>query len=254
MIKTFLLQYRHLIKEGGWVFFGQVAVAVMSLVGLRILTEIAPANLLGVATLWLGILTLIRNIFISPVGNTQIRFHPEYVNSGNAKWFDDKIKGIYLKVLFVSVLIFIIIFFLWSYISSYAFNLLLLLILVLYYTLDAIKGFKINRLSAERRQKYAAIWQTVDALLINVFFIVALLIVNNVESYLAGQSVGLVIGLFIFGFIYFPKIENKIKEKQNSIEIKAKIVQYGLPFIPLAILSWVSNLGDRYLDWKFFKS
>lgn len=247
MIKKFLIQYKHLIKEGGWVFFGQVAVAFISLVGLRILTEIAPANILGGATLLLGALTLLRNIFIAPVGNIQIRFHPEYVNTGHAKWFEENIKGLYIKLLSISILVFIIFFFVGVYLSTYTFNLLLLLILILYYSLDVIKSFKINRLSAERRQKYAAIWQTVDAFLVNTFFVVALLIVNNVESYLAGQSIGLFIGLIIFGFISYPKIENKQKVNPDYSEIKNKVVNYGLPFIPVAIVSWISNLGDRYI-------
>ncbi|MBI5663326.1 MAG: oligosaccharide flippase family protein [Ignavibacterium album] len=247
MIKNFLTQYKHLIKEGSWVFFGQISVAIIGLIGLRILTEIAPANILGGATLLLGTLTLLKNIFISPIGNTQIRFHPEYVNEGHAKWFNENIKKLYLKFLVLSILVFIIIFTVWVYLSAYTFNILLLLILILYYFLDAVKGFKINRLSAERRQKYAAIWQTADALFVNLFFIVALMIINNVESYLAGQAIGLFIGLLIFGFITYPQIGNKNQQNPDDEEIKSKVIKYGLPFIPLAIVSWISNLGDRYI-------
>uniref|UniRef100_A0A7V2ZK89 Polysaccharide biosynthesis protein C-terminal domain-containing protein n=1 Tax=Ignavibacterium album TaxID=591197 RepID=A0A7V2ZK89_9BACT len=247
MIRKYLTQYKHLIKEGGWVFLGQISVAIISLVGLRILTEIAPANILGGATLLLGALTLLRNIFIAPIGNTQIRFHPEYVNKGYAKWFDDNIKRLYIKFIFISILIFIIIFFVWTYSNDYPYNILLLLILILYYFLDAIKSLKINRLSAERRQKYSAIWQIVDTFLVNLFFIVALLIVNNLESYLAGQTLGLVIGLAIFGFITYPEIENNKNKNPDYSEIKNKVIKYGLPFIPLAIVSWISNLGDRYI-------
>ncbi len=251
MIKQYLTQYKHLIKEGSWVFFGQISVAVISLAGLRILTEIAPANILGGATLLLGALTLLRNIFIAPVGNTQIRFHPEYVSTGHAKWFDDNIKRLYIRLIAISLLIFIAIFFLWSSLSNYAFNFLLLLILIFYYTLDAIKSFKINRLSAERRQKYAALWQVTDALFVNAFFIVALIIVNNVESYLAGQTIGLFVGIIIFGYLFYPELENKNPQNPDYAEIKSKIIRYGLPFIPLALVSWISNLGDRYIIQNF---
>lgn len=251
MIKKIFIQYKHLIKEGGWVFFGQISVAIISLIGLRILTEIAPANILGGATLLLGALTLLRNIFIAPIGNTQIRFHPEYVNGGLAKWFDDNIKKLYIKFLFISITIFIIFFFLWSYLSGYIYNIPLLMVLILYYSLDVIKSFKINRLSAERKQKFTAIWQTVDALLVNSFFIIALLIVNSVESYLTGQSVGLLIGLIIFGFFTYPKLESLKKENPDFAEIKNKIIKYGLPFVPLAIVSWISNLSDRYIIGNF---
>ena len=247
MVRQFLTQYKHLIKEGGWVFTGQISVAIISLVGLRILTEIAPANILGGATLLLGILTLLRNIFIAPIGNTQIRFHPEYVNTGNAKWFDDNIRKLYLKLLVVSIIVFILIYFIWVYYSSFSINLLLLLILILYYSFDAIKGYKINRLSAERRQKYAALWQIADVLLINTFFIVFLIYYTNVESYLAGQGFGLLVGLIFFGFIFFPKIKNKETAIPDVSEIKTKVIKYGLPFVPLAIVSWISNLGDRYI-------
>lgn len=251
MIKTYLIQHKHLIAEGGWVLFGQTTVAVISLIGLRLFTEIAAPNILGGATLLLGALTLLRNIFIAPIGNTQIRFHPEYLNKGYAKWFDENIKRLYIKFIFISVGVFIVVFFVWTFISNHTLNFLLLVILILYFTIDAFKGFKINRLSAERKQKFAAIWQIVDTILVNAFFITALLFVNNVESYLTGQTIGLFFGLFIFGFIAFPKIENKKQENPDYSVIKNKVVKYGIPFIPLAIVSWISNLGDRYVIGNF---
>lgn len=249
--KKKIIQHKHLIKEGGWVFIGQVSTALIGLIGLRIFTEIAPADILGSATLLLGALSLLKNLMIAPIGNTQLRFHSEYLNKGYAKWFDINIKILYRKSISLSIAIIVITFIALIYFSSYKFNFLLLFILILYYIVGALKGNKINRLSAERRQKYIAIWQIVEAFLINTFFIIALLLVTNVESYLTGQSLALLVSLIIFGFITFPKIKKDHKEDLDISIVKNKVIRYGLPFVPLAIFSWISNLGDRYIIQNF---
>lgn len=222
MIKKLLKQYKNLFIEGSWVLFGQISVTIINLIGLRIFTEIAPTNILGEATLLLGVLFLFRNIFIAPIQNTQIRFYPQYKNKGQAKWFDENIKKLNIMFMFISILIFTLFYFVWSYLSSNNFNFLLLLILIFYFVVNVIKGYKINTLIAERRQKYVALWQITDTMLINVLFICALLLVNNVESYLTGQTIGLFIGLFFYGYIFYPQIENIIYENTDYSEIKKK--------------------------------
>src|SRR5881398_3500080 len=65
-------------REGIWVVIGQASVALAGLVGVRLLTELAPREVMGNASLLLGAVILGRNIFVAPFSNAQIRFHPEY--------------------------------------------------------------------------------------------------------------------------------------------------------------------------------
>jgi O-antigen/teichoic acid export membrane protein len=83
------------------------------------------------------------------------------------------------------------------------------------------------------------------------------------ESYLIGQVAGIVIPLGIFGLMLYPKTAQdqplavkvdapsgkflEYEAQTDSVrELLNRVLHYGLPFVPLAIVSWVSNVGDRY--------
>lgn len=215
---------------------------------MRLLTELVPARILGEATLWVGIVTLVRNIIIAPVGNTQIRFHPQYLSRGIGNWFNRNISSWFKYATVIELVVLLIIFSTWSFINN-NFYLALPLILFLYMLFDSVRSFKLNRLSAERKQKYLALWNSADAILINGFFLTTLSLLVSTESYLFGQMLGILAGLLIFGFAYYPKISGDKTEPsfRDQKELKKNILRYGLPFIPLAFLGWVSSLGDRYI-------
>ena len=58
---------RRMIAEGGWVVAGSGAYALAVLVGVRLLTEATPPSVYGAVGLLVGILTVGRSLFTSPV-------------------------------------------------------------------------------------------------------------------------------------------------------------------------------------------
>ena len=68
---------RNIIKEGSWVFIGQILTALAALVGIRLITEFVPPKVYGSVTLLIGITTLGRNLFCTPLLQACYRFYPD---------------------------------------------------------------------------------------------------------------------------------------------------------------------------------
>lgn len=243
-------QYLHLIKEGSWVLTNQVLSAIISLIGLRIITELLDAKYLGTATLWLGILFLIRNIIISPISLAQSRFHPEYIYNNNILIFNRTITNIYIKRVIFSSIVFLIIAITYSIFYDKKFNnTFIISILVLYLFIDTFKNYKLNQIISERKQAYAAQWNIFETFLTYFLIYIFLKIHADTGTYLAGQTIAILITTLTFGLVFFPLsniIELNHLTETNGITLQ-KIKKYSKPLIPIAILGWVNNLGDRYI-------
>jgi len=63
-----------------------------------------------------------------------------------------------------------------------------------------------------------------------------------------GQAVGALIGLIIFGYFLYPQSKPDINEDLNNRKVLLeKLKEYGLPFVVLAVVNWILNLGNRYI-------
>ena len=90
--------WRRITGEGAWALAGQVAAAAAGLVAIRLLTELAPKEVFGEASLVLGAMMLGRQVFLGPIWNAQLRFHPEYRQKGQARWFTREIARLFNNV------------------------------------------------------------------------------------------------------------------------------------------------------------
>lgn len=255
-MQKYLERYKHLIKEGAWVITNQVFTAIIGLFGLRIITELLDAKYLGIATLWLGITFLVRNIFISPISLAQARFHPEYLYQNNIRFFNNVIKNIYSKKLIITLILFVLISITYtSYIKQTDYS-SIILILIFYLLIDTVKNYKLNQIIAERKQSYAAKWNIVEIVITYLLLLILLSISANTVNYLAGQTIAIIIATIVFGYIFFPLSDkNNYKCSLDNCESIIKdIKKYSTPFIPIAILSWITNLGDRYLIGSYLST
>src|SRR5688572_6137631 len=81
------LRQTRMVGHLAWSAVGQVAVAAIGLVGVRVLTELAPPDVFGTANLLITLLMLIGNVCVAPVTNTQARYHSRYAAQGAAAAF-----------------------------------------------------------------------------------------------------------------------------------------------------------------------
>ncbi|HET6248794.1 MAG TPA: oligosaccharide flippase family protein [Tepidisphaeraceae bacterium] len=240
-------------REGGWVLTGQIAVAVTGLIGIRLITELAPKEVFGEAALILGILTLCRNFFVSPIANAQLRFHPDYAHLGRGKWFMARISTLIWNGTLLMTLIGAVVYFVWRGVTGAPIDPTLLLVLAFSVVVETARSIRQNRLSAERRQSAAALWSSVESILVIVASIVALKLSPTVESYFIGMVAGSAVAFVIFGVVFHPKIaeDKQTRGEETAREFRTRVIRYGAAFVMMAVLGWILNVSDRYILAKF---
>lgn len=237
-----------LFKEAFWVFLGQLLVAVISLIGLRLITEFTDPTIYGEITLWLGIIVLLKNAFIMPISNYQLRYYPQFFHTYQTRSFNFQIRKYYKYFFILSSSVFLVGLTLVSVIKMDVVNWLLVPGLLLFFLSDSSKVYFLNIFSAERRQFLLSIFSIVDSVLLFVFLIMALLISNSAQSYIMGQAAGVTLSfLLLYNYFRSSKQSTPQKEEADSGSITVTFKKYALPFIPIAILSWVLNLSNRYI-------
>jgi O-antigen/teichoic acid export membrane protein len=242
--------WRRASGEAFWTLGAQAAAALAGLLGIRLLTELAPKEVFGTATLLTGSIVLARNCFIAPFTSAGIYFHPQYVAAKRTRWFMHQItRLVWLGTVPCAVLL-LGGFVGWQAWKGESLSLGLAFASLPLLLIDSAKVVRLNRLGAERLRRAGALWASADAWL-PVLASAALLKWWSVssEAYLLGQGLGLLPGLWFFGWAYHPPIAEDAPTPplETREELVRKVMTYGLPFIPLSILSWVSNLGDRYV-------
>lgn len=243
---NFIKANNKLLNEGGWVISGQIITAVIQLIGLRIITEFLPANVFGQATLWLGIIVLIKSIFIQPVFNYQIRYYTDFFYKNEEITFRSFTLNILTVLSLASSIIFIVIALLLVQLGIINHTGLLIFLVTGYFLLEVFKSYHLNQLSAKREQKIYSLWIIVEAV---ATYSLVYLFINyfpTAEAYILAISSGILISILIFA-----KIQSKIKvqELNNNFDYKQEIktvIKYATPFVFIAMLSWIMNLSSRY--------
>ncbi len=240
-----------LVKGGLWVLASSLTTAVVGLVSIRVFTELVAKDIFGEASLFLGLLVLGTNVFISPFTSAQIRFHSEYVLAGKSQWFTREIgKVTWVASVLLGVLLVLGIVG-WGIFRGHPVEVLIAFFLVTLLFLNTQRNLRISRLNAERRQAQYAIWSAGEAVLVAVCTALALWLWTSVGGFLLGQLTGIAIALGIFGWALYPRHHEQESvgdsTAQDRLLLIRKALAYGVPFIPLAVLSWASNLGDRYI-------
>ena len=247
-LKSVLKNRGSLLREGMWVFVGQITTVIVGLTTLRVVTELIPPNVFGEASLWLGIVALLRNVFISPISNFQIRFYPKFKTQNYLQYFNSVILNYYKNAFVYSIIVFIVTIYILILFKVIIIPVFFPLALILYYFSDILKSNYLNKLSAERKQFLFAIWTIVDAVLIFILIVIGLSVEGTSFSYIASQALGILLVTLVF--IPVTKKSLTISESfqgQYSGNIFSEFKKYGLPFIPMAVIVWLLTLGNRYI-------
>jgi O-antigen/teichoic acid export membrane protein len=219
------------------------------LVGIRVLTELAPAHVFGEANLWLGVVALLGSIFLTPFTSTQVKYHTQYRENGKATAFTAWIMKWAVTVACVSGLIGILGYGLVSWVNSEPANPVLWLVLLAILVGSAVRNVRIGRLNAERMQGRYAGWLAGESVLVIATTALCLWVYPIQVTFLVGQLVGVSLALLIFGGVLYPR-DAPGDTALNARERKAipkKVKHYGLPFVPLSVLGWLSHQADRYV-------
>ena len=86
-----------LLKEGFWIAAGHALAAIATLIGVRVLTELAPPSLFGGFALLNGILALLQGVLIAPIAQAALRFYPEFAAAGSVPKLREYVTKILVK-------------------------------------------------------------------------------------------------------------------------------------------------------------
>lgn len=247
-ISGFVNRYKRIIIEGLWVVTGQALRAVGMLVGIRLLTSYVAPAVYGKLSLLMGVLVLGTGIFCGPFLHAANRFYHEAHRTNNLSALRHEIKKllIYSTVVLSAVIL--------SAGSVYAVSsqpsaMITTIFLTLLLGAQTVCAYETNFLTASRHQARYSAWVSTESW-IKPFAALLLIWVwqPSVDAILVGYLVGTGIAFLVF---YRRTNDTQYKGLFNDLAKQSKLARsifsFAVPLIPLALIGWISSLGDRYI-------
>ncbi|MFO7586502.1 MAG: oligosaccharide flippase family protein [Gemmatimonadota bacterium] len=230
---------------------GQFGVTVLGLAALRVVTEILDPVVYGTVALILAGLGLGKGMFLAPWLAAQLRFHPDARRSGGLRSLYGAVSGMCaLGVLLAATVV------------SLGLGLtvaglrgigapILLAVAGVWLAADGGISLVLNYLNAELRQGLLAAVRVTDAFLRPAVAIVAVvLLAGGAVLFVAGQAAGALLLVTFAAAILLRSRGTKGKREaapSGRSRWRGRILRYGMPLVPMAILQWAIHLGDRYI-------
>lgn len=243
------IKLRH-FTEVGWTAGGQVATAIATVLGVRLLTEFVSPATFGVVTLTLGIALLALNTVCIPLTQALVRFYPELAASGDVLRLQ-RALGLSLRRVALWALAPVAIVALVC-LAYYPDSFVLVVLVAMLFACDCARSVDLAFLNAARRHHRYALWVTGDAALRPVAASVAVVwFGESATVVLTGYILVSITLQLVFGTRLGLREQTPATlEPPRAIEIagtEARLWQYALPLIPLGFLAWMNGLADRYI-------
>ncbi len=234
------------IGAGAIVVGGHVTTALIGIVALRLLTELAPKEVFGTASLVLTVLGLLQHFAVAPFSATLLRYHTQAGSHEVA----DATTGEALA---------------WSLAGSAAMAVIVCAVLAIgppkgmvlgaagiaasaaWLVVNALKTVVVSRLQAEQRRSWYTAALVIDAVLMAALPALALLIVPSSDAYIAGQAGAAAAAALIVTVAAPWSVLGSLRLPRLGTPFIDKVRGYGSTFVTLAILGFVANLADRYV-------
>jgi O-antigen/teichoic acid export membrane protein len=232
--------------EVGWVVAGQVATALGTLIGVRILTQVLAPGAYGVVTLATGVSILASNLVVAPLTQAAIHFYPGIAASGSVHELLESLLRCYRRVAPAAA---------WVALAGGALYVILVhgspilvVMLALQFACDCWRSANLSLLNAARRQQRFALWTAADIWCRPLAGTLVVLLVGQSPLAVLGAYVVVSICLVaIFSYRLWPVESAPAGIADRSATLDARMWAYALPLIPIGIIAWMSTLGDRYI-------
>ena len=249
MSKIYFPIQKKIIREGFWVLLGELISAIGIIAGIRLLTEYLSPPVFGEVSLLMGIIGLLYGLFCQPLLMANIRFYPDM--SFKNQLFLLRTYLIKLLVGVTGIMILIILFAGGLYRIFNDISLLTIISLMGLAGISVMKGMEVSFLSAARRQRTLAIINTAETWGRPFCAIMLVILIGErIDIVLLGYFFATVIVMIIFYLI--EKREGTVLsivsiDGEEKRKLFNDIKKYALPLMPLAIVGWISGVGDRYI-------
>ena len=240
---------RRQLAEVGWVIGGQAGTALGTVVGVRILTQFLAPDAYGVVSLTTGMSVLAISLAATPLTQAAIHFYPATVAKGSARelmqsvlrCFRTTAPWIVLATLAAGG----------AYVGWGHGSVVLVVLLALLLASDCWRSANLSLLNAARRQRTYATWMAADAWSRPLAATAAVLLIGQSPTAVLSAYVlvsAVLVTLFSRGlWPESPQSAAVTNDPHRAAELDARMWSYALPLLPLGLIAWASNLGDRYI-------
>ena len=235
-----------LSRDGATVAAGQFAAAIGTLVGIRLLTEIAAPSTFGMVSLALGIAALGLNTASTPFTQAALHLYPQLESDGrlidlrnalaHTYWRAGRVVGLVVAV-GSAVLV-----------TSDQVSWVLCALVTLLLAVDIMRSVSITFLNAARRHARFSAWLAAEATIRPIAGVWAVIqFGDSAETLLAAYLVSSVLLLWAFSNSSRAHLGIPPSTLPSTEALQGRIWKYALPLIPLGAIGWINGLGDRYL-------
>ncbi|MEP7246193.1 MAG: lipopolysaccharide biosynthesis protein [Gammaproteobacteria bacterium] len=232
-----------------WVVGGQAVTALGTLIGVRILTQFLPPAAYGVVSLALGISTLVVALVAAPLTQAAMHYYPAVAATGSVRTLLTSLLRCFLRMapwIGIAAVLAAGAYLKWGDGSA-----IVALILLVLLASDSWRSANLSLLNAARVHWRYGMWQALDAWGRPLLGAAAVLTIGpSPEAVLGAYACVSAFLVFIFaGRVWrdeshAPSVDSSA---HGSIALDARLWSYALPLVPLGIIGWASNLGDRYI-------
>lgn len=229
------------VRDAVWITSGSVLGAVGTMVGLRLVTEVAPAELYGAFVIANGILALCTGVALQPVAQAALRFYPDLERAGASDVLRDVMAAESWRRLFWLSGVVAIAAVLDSMVLQ-GLSLAAWFVMPMTLLIEPLRTIEIVLRNASGDQGGYALLGAVDATARPIGAAAfAWLVGPSIEQLLLGQLVGGACVL-VFFVTRLPRPLNV-----DRLAWQRDLRAYGAPLAWTPVLGWVISLADRYI-------
>lgn len=240
-------RFKRVINEGVWVAIGQTVRAIGMLAGVRMLTSYVEPGIYGKFTLLAGALALGAGVFCYPFLQAVLRYYHEAERSNNLPALSVEIKKFIIYATCALSVVILAVGSIYAIVhhppAFFTTSILIILICV-----DMFSAYQVARLTAARRQARYSSWVATESCLKPC---AAFLLIYFWEASVNAILIGYVIGVGSTLLLFHRPSLNGDHDHPETVTKKClyqrHILNFVIPLFPLALLSWVSSLGNRYI-------
>jgi O-antigen/teichoic acid export membrane protein len=237
-------RYRGILGQGVWVLIGQAFTGIFSLGGTRLITQFVAPEIYGVVNLAQNSVLLLRTLFCSPILSAGLRFYADAQHGNYVPALYRMLRAALGKATIAMEVLVVIGACIWIWQAHVGASLVLTLAVFLF--ADVFRTFEIAMFSAARRQRRAAVASAAEALVKPLLIVAGVLLFGvSIEVVLGAIAASIVITLV--GVYTTARLDKVVEGGVLPPAIAAEMRAYAIPLIPIALLNWLTSVGDRYL-------
>ena len=236
-------------RDALWVAGGSAVTAIGTLVGVRLLTQFLAPSQYGGVTLSLGLSTLAIGLVATPLGQAAMHYYPAARAAGTDRELERSLLRLYARLAPWLVLVLAC-----AVVASVRWQIASPVLIVaagVLFCLDTLRSAALSLLNSARQHRRYNIWTATDTWGRPLVATAAVLVFGASAATVLCAYVAVAATLLV---VFFRPAGMSVRSHSEPVStaeqrrvLDTRMWAYALPLVPLGIINWASNLGDRYI-------